>query len=375
MFIAFIIIGLPLPVLPLYVHHNLGYGTVMVGLAVGAHFLTTVCFRGTAGKISDLYGGKRSAITGILICALSGVPYLVMQLPVFSPAGKFGCILVARVLLGLGHSLLGTGNLSWGFGLVGSAHAGRVMSWTGIANFGAVALGAPLGLMFWEEWGILSLGLATCAFPLLGLAINCWAPNAAALQGQRMPLRTVFRRIWKPGVCLALHGMGYAVISAFISLYFASNGWGNAGLALTCFGVSFVLVRLVCGELPDKVRDNKLTLVCLCGETLGLLTVCLASSPLPAFVGVALTGLSCSLLFPSIGVQVLRAVPSHVRGTAVGGFTAFQDISFGLSGPLTGTLVPSFGYPSVYLAAAISAALAFAMAARFPVAEACALQE
>lgn len=39
----------------------------------------------------------------------------------------------------------------------------RVIAWAGIANYGAVALGAPLGLMLWDSWGIAAAGCcATC---------------------------------------------------------------------------------------------------------------------------------------------------------------------------------------------------------------------
>jgi predicted MFS family arabinose efflux permease len=65
-------------------------------------------------------------------------------------------------------------------------------------------------------------------------------------------------------------------------------------------------------------------------------------------------GFGFSLVFPSIGVEAVKRVPENNRGTALGVYTAFSDVSFFLTGPVAGAVIGMWGYASVFLFALIS---------------------
>jgi nitrate/nitrite transporter NarK len=72
-FVCYLSIGLPLAVLPPYVHFRMGYSAALAGLVVSIQYIATLASRPWAGRISDRAGAKVSVEWGMAACTLSGV--------------------------------------------------------------------------------------------------------------------------------------------------------------------------------------------------------------------------------------------------------------------------------------------------------------
>ena len=68
-FVAFLVTGIAMPVLPLHVHEGLGLGTFVVGLVAGAQFTASLVSRFRSGHYADSRGGKRAVVAARLLTA------------------------------------------------------------------------------------------------------------------------------------------------------------------------------------------------------------------------------------------------------------------------------------------------------------------
>ncbi|MFK3707640.1 putative MFS family arabinose efflux permease [Raoultella sp. BIGb0138] len=361
-FIGFLIIGMQLPVLPLHLHGTLGMSTLVVGLVIGSQFVAALLSRSWAGNFADIHGAKRAMAIGLLVTAASGVLYLLSLLFIHAPVTSVWILLAGRIVLALGESLLVTGAMGWGIGLVGARHAGKVMSWNGIAMYGAYALGAPLGVAFNVWGGFFGLSLAVLLVPFIALLIIAKVRGVAPVSAAKTSIFTVLNAVWQPGLGLALCSVGFGVIEAFIALLFTARHWGNASLAFTAFGLAFIMARIFFGHLPDKLGGARVALVCVMIEALGQLFIWRADTLSLALLGAALTGFGYSLAFPGFGVEAVRRAPPQTRSLAMGAYVAFLDVSLAITAPLAGALAGKWGIGSVYLAGAIAVSLSVIMA-------------
>ncbi len=361
LFVAYLCIAMALPVVPVFVTAKLGYGNGLAGLAVGIAFASTILTRGIAGRIADARGSRRCMVLGLLAYAVAGLACCGAGWPGCPSPVAYAILLAGRLLLGLGESLATVGLITWCFGVTGPHRSGLVFAVVGMALYAALAVGSPVGVALFEWTGFAGV-MTVCTFaPLLALLMVLPVGAVPVTAGARPSFWRIIGRIWEPGLALTLQGVGSAAIGAFVTLMFLSRGWPHAGLGLTCFGGAFVLVRVLAGHLPDRIGSIPVALASMVVEAAGQFLLWQAPNPAMALAGAVLTGLGCSLMFPAMGIEVVRRVPAHLRGTAAGGLAMFQDLALGATGPVTGALADRLGYSTVFLAGGVAASLSFLM--------------
>ncbi|MBM3112617.1 MFS transporter [Pseudomonas sp. P66] len=352
-FIAFLCIGLPIAVLPGYVHDQLGFSAVIAGLTIGLQYLTTLLSRPLAGRIADSKGTKQAIIFGLIGIAASGVLTFASALTVDTPIASLLALLAGRVFLGLAQGLIGVATLSWGIGAVGTEHTARVISWNGIASYGAIAIGAPLGVMLADEVNFASLGLVLTVLAMLALLVIRNKAPIPVVRGERLPFWAAFARVAPCGMGLTLASIGYGTLTTFVTLFYLEQGWTGAAWCLSAFGLCFILSRLLFVNAVNRFGGYPVAIVCMSTEALGLALLWLAPSPVLALVGAGLTGFGLSLVYPALGVEAIKQVPVSSRGAGLGAYAVFFDLALAISGPLMGAVALHLGYAWIFCIAAL----------------------
>jgi MFS family permease len=353
-FICYLSIGLPLAVLPAYVHLRMGYSAALAGLVISIQYIATLASRPWAGRISDHAGAKVAVLWGLTACTASGALLMAGAALHGVPWVSIAVLIGSRLTLGVGESLGSTGSTLWAITSAGPEYTAKVISFNGISTYGATAVGAPLGVVLDQQWGLGSIGLVTVLLGAVSLAMASRKAPVAVTPGEHLPFSDVMFRVAPHGMSLALSGVGYSVLATFVTLFYLSRHWNGAALCLTAFGLAFIAARLLFIQTISRFGGFPVAMACMMVESLGLILLWRARSPWMALSAAALAGFGFSLVFPALGVEAVKRVPEQNRGTALGVFTAFADVSFFLVGPVAGAVIGFYGYGSVFLFALVS---------------------
>ncbi|MGB6974590.1 MAG: MFS transporter [Terracidiphilus sp.] len=346
---VYVSVGLPLAILPAYVHLRMGFSAALAGSVISIQYVATFLSRPWAGRISDHAGAKVAVEWGMGACTVSGGLLLAAAMLHKDAGLSIAVLLASRLVLGVGESLGSTGATLWGIASAGPEHTAKVIGYNGICTYGGLALGAPLGVVMVEHWGLGSVGVATALLCGLSVAVALAKRAVAVAAGEHLPFRAVLGRVMPHGMGLALGGVGYSVLATFVTLFYASRRWDGAALCLTAFGVAFVVARLAFIQTIARFGGFAVAMVCLVVESAGVVLLWQSGSSEMALAGAALAGFGFSLVFPALGVEAVKRVPEKNRGTALGVYTGFADVSFFLVGPTAGAVIGEWGYASAFL--------------------------
>lgn len=348
-FLGYFIIGLSLSVLPIFISKNLGFSLVVAGLVISLQYVATFFLRAYSGKIIDGKGPKPAVLFSMLSFSLTGIFLILAYYFKFSPLLSLSFLIITRLLTGCGEGMIGASPINWAIMALGEKHTAKIISYNGVACYGALAIGASLGVLIEQKFGLYGIGILSILIGIIGFLFAKTKINYTNTNTQdSQSFWKVLGKVSPFGICLALGGIGFASISTFITLYYNYFHWNNGALCLTVFGGLFVAGRLVFSNVINNYGGIKVAIACLLVETIGLVIISFAATSQMALLGAGVTGLGFSLIFPALGVVAIKSVSPSSQGSALAGYGLFIDLSLGVAGPLIGAVADLCGMKYIF---------------------------
>jgi len=351
----FLALAMLSPVIPRYVKGALGGGSVGVGVGVGTFAVGAVLVRPYAGRIGDRIGRRVLVVGGAFVVAVMTALYgLVESLPWLAGV---------RLVAGVGEAAFFVGAATMITDLAPAERRGEAVSYWSVAVYGGLAFGPSLGEAVLGDGRYGATWVASALLALLAAALGLLtrevARPGAPSGAPGVSAHLLHRAALGPGLALFLGLVGLAGFWAFMPLYVDDLGMSGSGGIFLLYGVLVLAVRIFGARLPDTLgsRSAGSAALVLCALGTGLMAAWGTIAGL--VVGTVLYAAGMSLLYPALLLLALSGVGDAERGSVVGTFSSFFDLSQGLGALICGAVVVFAGYRGAFGAGAVLAGAGF----------------
>src|SRR5215467_7653956 len=243
-FVGMLGFGAVIPMLPVYVHEQLGASTFVTGFLIGLSSAFALLGRLFAGKTADRKGRRVALLTGMVFCGVAGVLYL--------PAFGVWCLAVARVLHGLGEGFFVTAAVAWAVDVAPESRRGQALGFLSSGIWGGVSVGPAIGQALGTMGRVaVFLSVSSVIVSLIILMMSEEKRPHSSTPGRWFPPAVLL-----PGVILGLGNVTYAAMSGFLILLLRQRGHASTW-AFSVFAAAVLFGRFMFGGMPDRVGPRK----------------------------------------------------------------------------------------------------------------------
>jgi len=337
----------------------LGASLMVIGVLGSASGVARALFSIPLGSFSDRFSRKRVMMMGMICFTITPLIYAVSSHPL--------TLIPARVVLGVAMA----STFSVGFVYVSELAAAPIRSVAQGLYLTSMGLGFTLGPMLGgitaETWGYptsfcLSSGLALAGLLTLLLVRSTDSRDRdlveqGSFRGSPVGFRTVLAEPGMLAACVAnfLNSMLFSALFIFFPLYGGLIGFDESqvGFGFAVRGLSSTLIRFPTGASARRIGILRLMVLGLGLSALVLLV-------LPSFQDIMFLSLLLGVQGVAYGVYltagnafVTDEAPAALRGTAIGVYSTFSNISGVISPLILGAIAEDWGLQRTFQASAI----------------------
>lgn len=327
----------------------LGAGEVAIGAIMGIFAVTAVISRPWVGTAIERYGYGGIIWGGSVLHVVACAAYLTIHS--ITP-----WVYVIRGVHGLVEGALFTGLFTLAVEEVPQSKRIQAIGIFGVSGMLPVSLGAVLGDHIKVVAGMSGVFLAATLFALLGCLIQ---PRVSARPPEISPptggLREVLlhRPLWFLAALALTIDSALTAHFTFLGPALLTRDTPSVGPFFTSYALTAIVLRIVAGNLPEKMGPTRVLQVALLLGAVGQLLL----SSLPTGMDLLWAGIVCgaghAFAFPVVlGLSTDLAPPGRTA-LSMAMISAVWDAGAPVGGPLLGAIAASYGYPALFQAAAL----------------------
>ncbi|MEN0584956.1 MULTISPECIES: MFS transporter [unclassified Kosakonia] len=301
---------------------------------------------------------KYQVLAGMLVFGLGAF--------IFAIAPDYTALVISRVVMGLGASLIGPVLVALGAELVTQHERGSAIATILLGVSMASMVGIPLAAWIANGLGARTLfALVALVSVLTSLAVWFSVPNI--VKGVDIRLRQV-GQVLMDGKSLAAFLVVFFITSgvydmyAFISPMIRDRWQGDTAsvsVALTVIGVAGILGNLFVGRAARRYSAERLLVTGITMLVLDMLLLMILPGKLALlYLLLVLWAFSTDLLWPTQQRRIVEIASAATRGISLALTSAFMFCGIGFGSAVASWLYPLFGFYGVMLSAVLFLLLA-----------------
>jgi len=350
-FIAFLGVGIIIPIVPIYAV-DLGATGITLGLMIAAFSISQGILQPVVGSLSDRRGRKRFLVIGLAVYAAVGVTYTL--------AASVEHLILIRILHGIGAAMIMPIVMAYIGDLAPQGQEGKYMGMLNIAIFAGIGLGPVFGGIFRDTIGINSAFYAMSALTAasLGLVLILLPPDRSDREiGLTAGLLTTLRQMLHnsrvvgmlllriASMIVMIPTMGFLPI--LMDRLMGATGI-EIGIVISTRTIVNAGLQIPFGRMADHY--NKVTLLLIGCSIAGaaLFVVPFANSFLQLVGLFAIIGIGEALIWPTLGAIAVEEGHHYGQGSMMGIFNMAMSAGILIGSLVAGSLMDLLGLKYVF---------------------------
>jgi len=331
-----------------------------IGLLMGIMGLSAVLTRPWISGLVDQIGRKRCVICAGLVLTLVSIAHLFCN----GTIGEiYPVLLCLRFLFGAGMALGIIATLTLAADLVSAPRLNEGLGIFGLMPMVGIAIGPIAGDMIVKRYGLDGIFITAAFFFLTTCIIitqvkERLAPSFGVTRRGGFIRALRFPVVWRMSCICLCFGLAFAAHGGFVTP-FAESIHLSISWYFACYSAAAILSRLFVGRLSSRFGDMRIIPGALVLSGIGFIILTQVTSSL-GLIGAGFTsGLGHGLLFPCLIALTIRPIAVGDRGKVTGIITGGVDLGLFIGSVIMGHLGNSFGFRSIFAAAALTMVAGF----------------